>query len=65
MDPETWPAWPQLALFLVERNELLTSEVTKCVTINDQYKLLHRCEGWQRAYENERVIESWCSLSKT
>jgi hypothetical protein len=20
---------------------------------------MQRCEGWQRAFENERVIESW------
>jgi hypothetical protein len=47
------PAWPQLALYLAERKELLKSEVAKCVTANDQFKLLQGCEGWQRAFENK------------
>jgi hypothetical protein len=62
MDPETWPAWPQLTLYLAERTELLTSDVVKCVTISDQYRLLQRCEGWQRAFENEES-SSLCNLS--
>jgi hypothetical protein len=59
MDPETWPAGMQLTLYLAERKELLTSNEVKCVTISDQYRLLQRCEGWQRAFESERVLECW------